>query len=191
VDYSMLLCEQFGMLLPDELRLLKRTVRAYDEETPLVIDIGTGAGITAIAVLEEKPRARVTSIDIIPSSTPSRVEEAGFRTDIITFVTCDSTEAGNSWEGPVDIIILDGDASPAKVSEDLRAWCKHLRVGGMLLVHDYGDEVPMWEHKKDAVDRFVKDSRLRFVERVGCLAIFTLGAETVEAPKRRGRPPRV
>lgn len=174
-DYSMLLSEQFGMLLPEEVILLKRTIRNVTKDSPVIIDIGTGTGITTIASLEEKPLVRITSIDHVLSAALGRVVEAGLPVDRVEFLTCDSTEASDVWEGDIDVVILDGDHTPSKVDLDLRAWCKALVIGGVLIVHDYGAEIPMWADKKAVVDRYARYNGLQFVERAGCLAVFTKG----------------
>ena len=54
----------FGLLLSDELAFLQKVVATLTE-TPVVVDVGTGAGTALLGVLETRPKAKILTIDIL------------------------------------------------------------------------------------------------------------------------------
>lgn len=181
--FSDRLQEIFGMVTKEELDLL-RTVAGSCAEDPYLLDIGTGPGTMLLAFLEERPRTHAISIDILESSAPGYLNDASLRDVDVTFLRGDSTALGAKLfaeDTQMDVIILDGDATPNKVTEDLHALCPCLVEGGLLLVHDYGVEYPMWAAKKAAVDKYARYNGLTFSAVQGSLAVFSKGSKKRKA----------
>ena len=95
---STLLSKTFGLAHPPELEALKSGLQLLPE-APTMVEIGTGAGTTLLAMLEQRPQARVWTIDILPSSATQYVREAGHDVSSVTFWTVDSHHAA-SWCDP-------------------------------------------------------------------------------------------
>lgn len=154
--------DAFKYLFPEELEVLKEFSRClYDEERPVIINIGAGAGTSALAFLESNPLVRVYSIDIQKEDSPlgclyaelAAVEAASplfwFR---LNQFHGDSKEIGKHWQdkgtpdnpypfyGLANIVFIDGDHSYEGCRGDIEAWLPNLRSGGLLLIHDYNKE---------------------------------------------------
>lgn len=173
------LSDVFKLILPDELAFLKRVIATLSE-IPVIVDIGTGAGTTLLGALEVRPQAKILTIDIFPTSVSHFLSEAGLGASDVTFITKASVDAARLYQDQeLDVLIIDGNHLQAE--QDLRAWVPMLRVGGIVLVHDYGTGNAMWQIVKAAVDKFARYNALTFDESVGTLAKFTKGEQ------RRGR----
>jgi len=68
-----------------------------------------------------------------------------------------SLEAAAQFKGPVDWVFVDGDHSAQGVTNDLNAWSKHVRSGGLLCGHDYGRNR---KEVKPAVDAWIAERGL-------------------------------
>jgi hypothetical protein len=54
-----------------------------------------------------------------------------------------SQDAGRAWRGgPVDVVFIDGDHSPAGVREDWDVWHSHVPAGGRVAFHDANGHSP-------------------------------------------------
>lgn len=53
--------------------------------------------------------------------------------------TAESVAGG--WSGPVDLLFLDGDQSPAGAKSAYTAWIPHLKTGGVIALHNSGERV--------------------------------------------------
>jgi predicted O-methyltransferase YrrM len=54
-----------------------------------------------------------------------------------------SQDVGRAWPGgPVDVVFIDGDHSPAGVREDWDVWHPHVRPGGRVAFHDANGHSP-------------------------------------------------
>ena len=69
--------------------------RLKDKEAPRILDLGTGSGIVAISLALEKPRARVTAVDISPEALAVAQQNAENLNARIDF-------RQGSWFKPVD-----------------------------------------------------------------------------------------
>lgn len=119
---------------------------------PVIVNIGACFGTSAMALLEARPDAFIFSVDISPS--PYEIEnlkKAGlYSLNRVIRVLGASQDIGQHWPYPVDMCYVDGDHSYDGVVQDIRVWRPLVKVGGILLFHDYGkDFLP---HVKAAVD---------------------------------------
>jgi len=67
----------------------------------------------------------------------------------VTLWQMTSREASNQLgvDGPFDLVFIDGDHSYREVSFDLRAWTAKVRLGGLVVVHDYSGDCPHGEYE--------------------------------------------
>jgi hypothetical protein len=130
----------------DFLQSLARTLPAH----PQLINIGAGAGTSALAFLEARPDLHLTTIDVQKDSSPfgcldgelEAVRKAGLY-DPARYhqIHGDSQSAGENWllsdASPVHLVFIDGDHSYAGCKGDLLAWLQNLRDDGIVALHDY------------------------------------------------------
>ena len=112
-----------------------------------VVNIGAGAGTSSCALLRgliERDDAQVLSIDIdaeMLEREKKMADDQGLETDArLIQIEGESAEVATR-EGipPLDLVFVDGAHDYAGVSADLEAWVPHLKEGGLLVLHDYGD----------------------------------------------------
>jgi predicted O-methyltransferase YrrM len=127
----------------DSLKALAQSLPAH----PSVVNIGSGAGTSAVAFLESRDDLFLYSIDLQAESSPfgclegerKAVEESGVVWHgRLLQIQGDSQEVGRDWEqGQVDLVFIDGDHSYEGCAGDIRTWLPNLRPGGILAIHDY------------------------------------------------------
>jgi predicted O-methyltransferase YrrM len=136
-----------------EVDALKAIVNSLPPD-PVVVNIGAGAGTSALAIMEARDDVILTTIDINLESNPFgcldgemvALENAGFLPRAIEEnryfqIHGDSKEIGetshsNRLRG-VDFVFVDGDHSYKGVRGDIRVWGRRVRSGGIIAVHDY------------------------------------------------------
>ena len=55
-------------------------------------------------------------------------------------------EIGRDWRGPIDLLFMDGDQSPAGVKRAYEAWSPWLKPGGFIALHNSIDRDYQPEH---------------------------------------------
>lgn len=136
-----------------EVRTLRSWAQKLGATANLAINIGAGAGTSALALLEGNPKLRVISIDINLRQLElerKAVREAGFIHGRHAQILEDSVVEGQMWSSAVDLVFVDGDHTYNQVKADIQAWLPHIREGGILCGHDYGWE--KWAGVKQAFD---------------------------------------
>lgn len=136
--------EAFHYLWPDEVGALKMLAESLPAK-PHIVNIGAGAGTSTLALLESRPDAIVTSIDVQENDSPygclsaekAVVTEAGLIARL-TQICADSKELGANWLKPVDMVFIDGNHSYKGCKGDIQAWLINLKPGGIMAIHDYG-----------------------------------------------------
>ena len=107
--------------------------------------ISVRTGSSSLALLEARSDLILTTIDIQAQDSPfgslyaerKAVEVAGFQ-DRLFQIHGDSKTVGQHWNGEqFNMVFIDGDHSYEGCSGDIVAWMPHLKVGGIMAVHDY------------------------------------------------------
>jgi len=179
------LSEAFGLITLEELVLLKKVVSTLDTR-PVIMNVGTGRGTTLLGILEVRPQAHIITVDIAVTNAKQYLDEAEFGSADVTFVLKDSTQAAEDWKDEeVDLLIIDADHIQEKAAADIAAWVPSVKIGGHVLVHDYGEAWPMWQNVKKVTDAYAATHNLKRQALAGCFAHFIVKPAVV---KRRGRP---
>ena len=132
----------------------------------IVVKIGAGAGTDTIAILEVTEDIVIFSIDIAAGEQPEltnehlRLIENGYdKIGVVIRIWGDSKVVGKRWPLQIDWLLVDGDHSLDGILGDINAWKRHVKPGGFISFHDYGD--PVWPAVKETVDMcMVDDARL-------------------------------
>lgn len=144
-------------LWPDEVDWLKEQAHQLPPN-PIIINIGAAAGVSTLAMLEERSDALIYSCEIDPGAGEMwSIEQAGLdRSRVIRLG--ESAAAGKSFDGLADFIFVDGGHDAAQVTADIDAWLPHLKPGSVIAFHDY--EHHAFPDVKIAVDPKMSDYKL-------------------------------
>ena len=128
----------------------------------IIAKIGAGAGTDALAILEVTQDVVIFSIDIAAGEQPTvtnehlRLAETGDdQTGCVIRIWGDSKIVGLKWPIPVDWLHIDGDHSREGILADINTWHRHVKPGGFISFHDYGDN--NWPAVKEIVDMCMTD----------------------------------
>lgn len=133
----------------DEVAWMKEHVKTL-RPNPIIINIGAAAGVSTLAMLEERPDALIYSCEIDPGAGELwSIEQAGLDKNHIIRLG-ESAAAGLAYTGEVDFIFVDGGHDTAQVTADIDAWLPHLKAGSVIAFHDY--EHPAFPDVKVVVD---------------------------------------
>jgi predicted O-methyltransferase YrrM len=150
-----------GWLTVDEAITLFELSRALPHEAPVAVEIGSWQGKSSICLasgLQGKRQPRLCCIDPFDASgdgesaptygeRAQRVDgelrrtfeqnlrDAGLH-ELIEVRQGYSHEQAAQWQGPIDLLFLDGDHSYASVRQDFEDWAPKVRPGGYLVMHD-------------------------------------------------------
>ncbi len=123
---------------------------------PVIVNIGACFGTSALALLEAKPEAVIFSIDVAECPLErEHIQQAGLDTTRVIRVLGRSQEIGLYWPQPVDMVFVDGQHDRQAVVDDIHAWRRHVKPGGIIAFHDYG--APICPEVKPAVDSVMGD----------------------------------
>lgn len=154
--------QAFGYFYKDELEFLKKLVASLTIPKPIVVNIGSGAGTSGLAILEARGDVVLVTIDITDESNPFGCLEAerdvvkraglgdlwmerwfqikGRSQDIAVQWNTSVFGSGDKsfmMVGEVDMVFVDGDHSYQGCHDDIARWLINLRPGGIIAVHDY------------------------------------------------------
>jgi len=152
------IAKKHRMLDKSEVDLIKKCANTLPKK-PICVNIGSGAGTSVIAVLEERPEAIFFSIDKLPiPEEKKRIAECGLDIRRVYRVLGKSQHVGVFFPFKVDWVFVDGAHDNKSVNGDIIHWRKHLKKGGIMLNHDYHhfnlpDLSPM-------IDRLMKDCKV-------------------------------
>ncbi|MGE4553721.1 MAG: class I SAM-dependent methyltransferase [Desulfovibrionaceae bacterium] len=114
--------------------------------TGLAVTIGVFHGLGMHVLGRANPALRQVGIDAcrgisgqLDHIVTERLEAAQrtlSRLNDARLVVAFSTEAVRDWREPIDLMVIDGDHSPAGALTDLRDWAPLVRPGGRLALHD-------------------------------------------------------
>lgn len=157
----------------------------------VVVEIGSHQGRSTVTLGGSvRTGVRVVAVDPFPSTwryggedTESRLRahlrDAGL-TDVVVVRTQPSAEVLATWRGRLDLVFVDGKHDVASVVHDLR-WARHLPLRGRILVHDSFSSLGV---TLALLVRILPSNDLRYLGRVGSLAVFERGRPTT-AHRRR------
>jgi predicted O-methyltransferase YrrM len=153
---------------------LAASIPEYLEETVRVVEIGTGKGISLSRILiglALHVEVQVWSIDL-EDCVKAREHVANCQIPNWRYkmLIGDSVAIGKEWKDDyLDMIYFDGKHSYEGVLADVEVWYPHLKLGGILAFHDYGNR----KHEVTrAVDDATKMHEVERVARVGYLMAF-------------------
>lgn len=129
---------------------------------PIVVNIGAGAGTSGLTFLSTRPDLWLYTIDVALEINPYGGLEnemgillAAGLLDYTRYLPIhqDSVVEGRRWSGgPVDLVFVDGGHEYEECKGDLDAWWPHLKVGGVMAIHDYRKrEVFAFQHPETPV----------------------------------------
>ena len=145
------LVEREGYLSANELAALK-DLACMVKENPKVLNIGSGMGTSALALLEVRDDILIYSIDIEDVSDlgslrreREALEEAGMWDPArIKQLHGDSREIGSKWDkGPLDLVFSDDGHYYEHVKGDIETWLPFIRNNGLMIFHDYKGQYDM------------------------------------------------
>ena len=131
------LCKAHGMLIWPEAQILKKCASMLPEN-PVIINIGAGAGTSAIAMLEERPDAFIFSVD----KEAAPLERLNLIKCSIDSKRCvrllgKSWDIGSLFPFTVHMVFVDGDHGDKAVEKDISTWISKVLPGGIMVFHDY------------------------------------------------------
>ena len=129
-----------GYLYADELAAIIEAAKDLPAN-PTCANIGSGAGTSVLAVMLTRPDAIMYDIDITPDNGVAQMREFGLSESANWHrLTGDSKTI--AYDGPMlDYLFVDGDHSADGLRGDLAAWLPRVKVGGLVLIHDYERDV--------------------------------------------------
>ena len=126
-----------GFLTENEVKAIKEIANRLPRE-PIGVNIGSGAGTSVIAVLEERGDITLYDIDLDLAHGAQQLAEEGYREDArLKRIEGDSAEIGRQFPLYIDYLFVDGDHFAPGVKADCEAWLPHVKSGGFVLFHDY------------------------------------------------------
>ena len=145
-----------------------------------VVEIGSHHGRSTIVLAAAG--ADVVAIDPFPpdwryggpgteQACRANLARAGVEDRVDLRVTT-SSAARADWDGPVDLVYIDGKHDYWSARDDLR-WSTYLRPGGIVLVHDAFSSLGV---TTALLHELIGPSRLRYVGRTGSLARLVPGS---------------
>jgi len=154
-----------------------------------IVEIGTHSGDGSTPIFLEhaaKTNARLFALDLFLSQDFKRKVEAMIAGTNAEMVQGYSAEIGRTWAKEVAFVFVDGDhgyprtlpnGHESGVAYDILAWHPWLRVGGIMVLHDYtGDANTFGQSSflpiEHAADGLLNEPRYRFLGKVGTLAAY-------------------
>ncbi len=178
--------QRIGLIGPGDLEVAIEQARGFARAIPArarrVLDAGSGGGLPALVVAEERPDLHLTLVDRRGRACDllRRAAQAQGWADRITVVHADLSELGHdpAWRGTFDAATARGVAPPADVAELVLPL---VRTGGVLVVSTSGDG-SAWPD--DGLARI--GARIR--ERSAGLVVVEAGDCPDAYPRRRRQP---
>lgn len=158
-----------GLLLPDDIRLIKMLTGLLPDSLMQVVDLGAGSGTSALSVFTARQdRIRVASVDISGvalDATRKNMQQYGYipkwtgipgRSDVIA----------KGWKRPVHLLLEDATHDYASKQDSLLAWFRHMKPGALVWSHEYN--LPShYPGVMLCIDELVEAGRLETIEVAG------------------------
>jgi predicted O-methyltransferase YrrM len=163
----------YGYLHPAEVELLTRLSRQIGDEQPqpVFVNLGAGAGTSALALAEGCPHAQIITFDLYRDHFDlerQAFKRAGRLCPI--FIQAFSYADHSGLELHPHLVFIDADHSQSAVAADIEEWLRHIVNGGLMVFHDYGH--PNYPGVRTAVDMLM--SVHEFVELVHTTITFEI-----------------
>lgn len=165
---AMHLAETLGYLSADEVRFLRLLARSIEKRSPVIVNIGAGAGTSGLAFREARPDADLTTIDIRALGPLGGLEGERNAFDIANLryphqILGDSKAIAEKWKKPVDLLFVDGDHSEDGIRGDINGWLPHVVEDGIIAMHDY--EGSEWDgNVKPVTDELLSHNEMIRIE---------------------------
>jgi len=172
--------EQFNKILPylflDEIAYLQKLGSTLKPDDTVVM-LGVGPAMMTLALCGSAPESlKFVGFDINQSTiwfAEKHVEE--LKQDII-FTREDSAKAAGLFEDEtVDLLLIDADHSYEAVKKDIKAWWNKIKVGGLVLFHDYVKINPEDDNGVAEAIRDCQDETWEEISRPGISIVFRKG----------------
>lgn len=130
----------------------------------VVVMIGAGPGVMALALLDEHKPITLHVIDNALSHTfKIHLEQANMDLSRVHIHQDDSHAIGSAWtEQDIDLLIVDGDHSYEGVMRDLRVWWPHVKLDGIVFLHDYYRKGAEWDGIMVAAKEFLEEHKYAY-----------------------------
>lgn len=165
------------MLVKEDVDLIQEAVSRLSEIEQLrVVELGTGSGTSALAVLCARPEnVKIISIDNNDEGDWGELAVSNIgRAGDFRLVKGESSER---WQGTadesIDLLIMDASHKADALRDEFKAWLLAVKMNGWIWVHDYGDPkefglpVEMARGVKRTVDAMVNKGELEEVKVAG------------------------
>lgn len=103
----------------------------HDFKPPTIVNIGIMWGCTLWCLRDGAPTATLYGVDIAPNNWPI--------TDLpnLSATILEGDSRTLDFDGPINLLLIDGDHHYATVSADIKNWAHRVAPGGTLIFHDY------------------------------------------------------
>lgn len=167
------LVEAFGFLKMDEAQLLMDVADSLATGS-IVVNVGAGAGTSALAIIEQRPDLAVTfyTVDMRDDDNPfggmlnelHAFQNAKLEHLLPNQIKGDSSTIGHAWDkGEIDFLIIDADHTRQGLMKDIEAWLPHLAIGGFVAFHDYAS--PAWQEVYGVIEETVmRDVNYEYID---------------------------
>jgi len=132
--------DSWSIVVSSKPRELVELVR-LSEGRRQVVEIGTGAGWTALALALSDERLRVRSLDPVDRAEPAVYAELvdSATRDRVEFQRRFGEDPPDPGSPRADLLFIDGSHSRDDTAAAFRAWRDHLVPRARIVFHDYGD----------------------------------------------------
>lgn len=126
----------FQALGLEEITELRQAVNSLQTDA-MIINVGPGAGTSAIAMCEARPDCTIYSVGLENSLYErERGIEFAERCQLVQLDGGSLHVAQAWWRGPVDLVFIDAEHTYEACKADFVAWDQLLRIGGFMIFHD-------------------------------------------------------
>lgn len=126
-------------ITPSERELIKDQATLVAHRTGpecVVVNIGVGYGATMHCLCTGAPECKLIGIDMNPERLHPQFEEYLQPLELI-LGDSRSSETQDQCEGPIHILLIDGNHYLESVRGDIQGWVPKVAVGGVVMFHDF------------------------------------------------------
>lgn len=147
----------------------------------MAIGVWTGKSTIAMAEAAKEKSHRVYAVDHFLGSPSDETYEMSMERDIaaefqsnidkfglghwIVTMRWDASELSSTWSVPLDMVFIDADHEYKSVVNDIYGWARHVKVGGIIALHDF-DLPGVQQAVSEVFSNFVVEDNIAIVRRV-------------------------